>query len=77
MNRCQCGNCVAMDTGRESVCCKGNPLVLEKMDAAGTGCFTNHAGFQSTSLNQIVVEVSLYAYIQHALPIDDNEPIYK
>ena len=30
MNSCQCGNCVAMGTGRENIYCKEKPLVFER-----------------------------------------------
>lgn len=62
-----------MPTGRESVCCLENQRIIDRLSGMGLACFTLHEGFQGNCLNRYVLEVSLYAYVEDVLPIDDNE----
>ena len=76
-HRCSCGNCIAMPTSVESVCCREVSKVEEYMDEAKVECMTVHEGFIGACLNRYVVEMSLYAYVQDVSPVDDNEPLHK
>ena len=46
---CKCGNCPAMSTEKESVCCKEVTEILQKMGSHG--CITNHPSFCVVCLN--------------------------
>ena len=56
---CSCGNCPAMTTETESVCCKEVPEILQKM---GThGCITDHLSFDVVCLDPEVLQTALVA----------------
>ena len=56
---CLCGNCPAMTTEMESVCCKEVPEILQKM---GThGCITDHLSFDVVCLDPEVLQTALVA----------------
>ena len=73
--RCDCGNCATMPSETECLCCHEIGPVSEKLDDCHIGCITDHEGFVGNCLNRHVIEVSLYEFVEHDGPIDDNEPI--
>lgn len=72
-SRCICGNCVAMPTGRESVCCRENVKVYEKVPS-GMACITEHENFSSVCTNPDVIETAFNQYLEIEGPIDDEPP---
>ena len=66
--RCTCGNCKAMPTQRESICCQEieqinslleDPCIVE----ARPSCITRHTDFSSVCLCRTVLTVSLFAHL--------------
>ncbi|XP_040178384.1 P2X purinoceptor 7-like [Rana temporaria] len=76
---CQCGNCLAMPTGRESLCCKEIANVKENIEE-GTVCITQSPIFQSSVVNRLnttVILTILHQSTSHAPNADDNRNLRK
>ncbi|XP_060576054.1 P2X purinoceptor 7-like [Ruditapes philippinarum] len=69
-NWCECENCRAMDTDKESICCNEIDSVKLKIEqykeetATELSCITRHPGFQSVCLDRYVLETAYYQYRQ-------------
>ncbi|CAG2195448.1 unnamed protein product [Mytilus edulis] len=74
-NWCDCGNCNSMTTADECVCCSDISAVSYLMQPDDLNCITEHEVFIANCLNRHVLQVSMYAYMEHVGPFDDNEPI--
>ncbi|XP_063407908.1 P2X purinoceptor 7-like [Mytilus trossulus] len=74
-NWCDCGNCNSMTTADECVCCSDISAVSYLMQPDDLNCITEHEVFIANCLNRHVLQVSMYAYMEHIGPFDDNEPI--
>ena len=68
--RCQCQNCIVMESVEESYCCQGKKTVFAKMeelssepDSRELNCITEHPRFQSVCLNPWSLEMA-YMYLQ-------------
>ncbi|XP_061195119.1 P2X purinoceptor 7-like [Saccostrea echinata] len=72
---CECGSCEVMRTSIECVCCAEISLTQQICEDCNLECITQHQTFIDNCLNERVLEVSLYNYIQTEGPLDDNEPI--
>lgn len=68
--RCHCGQCVVMATEDESVCCREQEKVLQKIPDSAK-CILDHHNFHSVCLNEDVLEVAYYTY-KHYRNIDDG-----
>lgn len=71
--KCICGNCVSMPTGRESVCCRENSKVCDKIPS-GMACITENENFSAVCTNPAVIETAFNQYLESKDPIDD-EPL--
>ncbi|KAK3731611.1 hypothetical protein QZH41_015865 [Actinostola sp. cb2023] len=70
---CSCNNCKTMHTGTESVCCRENAKVLDKLPE-GLLCITKLEDFTVVCLNKAVLETALSQYVESEGFIDD-EPL--
>lgn len=73
-----CGNCIAMTTGRESVCCHENQKACDKIPPA-MSCITENENFSAVCTNPAVIETAFSRYLENESPIDDeplNEYVY-
>ena len=66
--RCQCGNCVTMDTADESKCCQTTNIVDGKIEAENQTCITQHPGFRDNCLSVYVLETVFYTYVKDQGP---------
>ena len=71
--RCICGNCVPMQTGRESVCCRENSKCCDKIPSS-MSCITDNENFTAVCTNAAVIETAFNQYLENEGPIDD-EPL--
>ncbi|XP_078335853.1 P2X purinoceptor 7-like [Crassostrea virginica] len=77
---CKCGNCIIMETTRECKCCVDIPEVssrLKENESSSICCIIQHPSFKVNCLNQHVLEVSYYEYIQDNGPLGNDEPIHE
>ncbi|XP_068690933.1 P2X purinoceptor 7-like [Montipora foliosa] len=70
---CICGNCLAMTTGRESVCCREHQKSCDKIPPA-MSCITENENFSAVCTNPAVIETAFNQYLENEGPIDD-EPL--
>ena len=76
--RCVCGNCIPMQTGRESVCCREISKSCDKIPPA-MSCITDNENFTAVCTNPAVIETAFNQYLENEGPIDDeplNEYVY-
>ncbi|XP_063060538.1 nanor [Engraulis encrasicolus] len=62
---CRCGNCGAMPTEHESLCCQEVPEVtrrMEQVEGTQPQCVIDHPGFYATSLNVYVLQAMYNIY---------------
>ncbi|XP_070539207.1 uncharacterized protein [Ptychodera flava] len=63
---CTCNNCGNMPTVNECVCCgEIDVLQLEKEMHGNLTCIVNHPGFTNCCLDEFVLRVANFAYIDH------------
>ena len=62
--RCHCGNCKAMPTGEECICCCEIARVVDKLEEIGAPCITEHEGFNAVCLNMWTLQTAYYQYKQ-------------
>ncbi|XP_004227445.2 P2X purinoceptor 7-like isoform X1 [Ciona intestinalis] len=70
-NWCQCGLCECMAAAQESVCCREQEQVSQKMPDSAN-CITEHKNFDPVCLNEDVLEVAYSTYQQHSNLDDGN-----
>ena len=73
VRRCQCGNCMIMDTSRECRCCKETDFetLLHDCDPPAQ-CITLHPDFAAACLNKTTLKIAYFAYQQqYGDQIDD------
>ena len=65
--RCQCGNCEAMTTSHESICCFEVDRVVEKKEegSSAVSYIIDHEGFHSVCLDVWVLQTAYFNYRQH------------
>lgn len=56
-----------METGRECLCCKEVPKIIDKMNQMDipVKCITEHPGFEAVCLNVWVLQTAYFQYRQH------------
>ena len=67
--RCTCGNCVAMSTGRESLCCLEVPNTDPKIK--DSQCITQESDFQAVCTNPGVIKTAMIVFQKDNMPIKD------
>ncbi|XP_065062658.1 P2X purinoceptor 7-like [Rhopilema esculentum] len=72
---CQCGKCLPMRKGRESVCCL--EIVEVKKRTGRLTCITDHDGFKSLCLDHHVVEDAIYQYVGEVGGYVDDTPAFE
>ena len=74
MFRCACNNCEIMGLAEECTCCKEIQEVSQKMAEVEVSCITKHPGFHSVCLNEWVLQMSYFGYVQeHGREIYRNQ----
>ena len=66
-----------MPTAVERSCCKKNPIVNGKIEAANLTCITEHEGFRVICLNVHVLELSFYDFVLKSGPPVEGETLHK
>ena len=62
-----CGNCEAMTTSHENICCSEVDRVVEKKEegSSAVSCIIDHEGFHSVCLDVWVLQTTYFNYRQH------------
>lgn len=64
---------MAMPTGHESVCCRENVKICDKIPS-GMACITENENFSAVCTNPDVIETAFNQYLEIEGPIDDEPP---
>lgn len=66
-----------MDMARECRCCLVIPEVAKKVHQEKLKWITGHLSFKVNCLNQHVLDLSYFEYIQDNKPLGDKEPSHE
>lgn len=66
-----------MPTEDECICCSDISAVDVNKQPEDLQCITEHQIFTANCLDRNVIYVSMFEYLEHVGPMDDNEPIHE